>query len=72
MPTFIAAPLLASWGVPALGAMMAIVVLVSLVCTALLPETKGAPMRQDDEPHWGAGGKSVTAGLAEPPASSIP
>jgi MFS family permease len=54
LPTIIAAPLLATWGVPALGAMMAIVVLVSLVCTALLPETKGAPMRQDDGPHWGA------------------
>jgi hypothetical protein len=54
LPTIIAAPLLATWGVPALGAMMAIVVLVSLVCTALLPETKGAPLRRDDEPHWGA------------------
>lgn len=43
LPTIIAAPLLASWGVPALGAMMAIVVLVSLVCTAPLPETKGCP-----------------------------
>ncbi|WP_026255789.1 MFS transporter [Mycobacterium sp. 155] len=41
VPTIIAAPLLATWGAPAIGAMMAAVVLVSLVCTAALPETKG-------------------------------
>jgi hypothetical protein len=29
--------------------MVAIVVLVSLLCTVLLPETKGAAMRHDDE-----------------------
>jgi MFS family permease len=45
VPTIIAAPLMASWGVPALGVMMATVVLVSLVCTALLPETKGVALR---------------------------
>jgi MFS family permease len=44
VPTIIAAPLLAAWGVPAIGLMMAGVVLVSLVCTARLPETKGTAM----------------------------
>jgi MFS family permease len=44
MPTIIAAPMLATWGVPAIGAMMTAVVLVSLVCTVLLPETKGAAL----------------------------
>src|SRR5262245_16742356 len=44
VPTIVAAPLLATWGVPAIGAMMATVVLVSLLCTALLPETKGTAM----------------------------
>jgi hypothetical protein len=44
VPTIVAAPLQAAWGVPAVGAMMAAVVLVSLVCTVLLPETKGAAM----------------------------
>ena len=42
VPTIIAAPLLATWGVPAIGAMMAAVVLLSLLCTVALPETKGA------------------------------
>ncbi|MGZ6780098.1 MAG: MFS transporter [Mycobacterium sp.] len=41
VPTVIAAPLLATWGAPAIGIMMAAVVLVSLVCTLALPETKG-------------------------------
>jgi metabolite-proton symporter len=41
VPTIVAAPLQATWGVPAVGAMMVAVVLVSLVCTAALPETKG-------------------------------
>src|SRR3954447_14395273 len=45
VPTIIAAPLLASCGVPAIGAMMAAVVSVSLVCTALLPETKGTVLQ---------------------------
>jgi hypothetical protein len=31
------------------GPMVAIVVLVSLLCTVLLPETKGAAMHHDDE-----------------------
>jgi hypothetical protein len=35
--------------VPAIGVMMAAVVLVSLLCTVLLPETTGAAMRHDDE-----------------------
>ena len=34
VPTIVAAPLQATWGVPAIGVMMAAVVLVSLVCTA--------------------------------------
>ena len=45
VPTIIAAPLLAAWGVPAIGVMMAAVALVSLVCTVLLPETKGVALQ---------------------------
>jgi MFS family permease len=45
VPTIVAAPLLATWGTPAVGAMMAVVVLVSLVCTAALPETKGTVLQ---------------------------
>lgn len=45
VPTVIAAPLLATWGAPAIGAMMAVIVLVSLVCTAALPETKGTVLQ---------------------------
>jgi MFS family permease len=45
VPTIIAAPILSAWGVPAIGIMMTAVVLVSLVCTVLLPETKGAALR---------------------------
>jgi MFS family permease len=45
VPTIIAAPLLATWGAPAIGAMMATVVLVSLLCTARLPETKGTVLQ---------------------------
>ena len=45
VPTVIAAPLLATVGVPAIGVMMATVALVSLVCTVLLPETKGAALQ---------------------------
>jgi MFS family permease len=41
VPTIAAAPLQASWGVGSIGLMMAAVVLVSLICTAKLPETKG-------------------------------
>jgi MFS family permease len=44
VPTIIAAPLLATWGVTAIGVMMTSVVLVSLICTALLPETKGTAL----------------------------
>ena len=44
VPTSIAAPLLATWGAPAIGVMMASVVLVSLACTIALPETKGAAL----------------------------
>ena len=46
VPTIVAAPLLASWGVPAIGVMMATVVLVSLVCTVALPETKGVALQR--------------------------
>jgi MFS family permease len=45
VPTIIAAPLVATCGVPAIGAMMAAVVVVSLICTALLPETKGVALQ---------------------------
>jgi MFS family permease len=45
VPTIVAAPLLATCGVPAIGAMMAAVVLVSVACTALLPETKGTVLQ---------------------------
>jgi MFS family permease len=45
VPTIIAAPLLAAWGAPAIGLMMAAVALVSLVCTAVLPETKGVALQ---------------------------
>lgn len=45
VPTIVAAPLLATWGVPAIGIMMAVVVLISLVCTARLPETNGTTLR---------------------------
>jgi MFS family permease len=44
VPTIIAAPILAAWGVPAIGIMMTAIVVVSLVCTVLLPETKGAAL----------------------------
>jgi predicted MFS family arabinose efflux permease len=44
VPTIAAAPLQASWGVGSIGLMMAAVVLVSLVCTAKLSETKGVAL----------------------------
>jgi metabolite-proton symporter len=47
VPPLIAAPLMTTWGSWAIGAMMSILVLISLLCTYLLPETKGATMRQD-------------------------
>jgi MFS family permease len=46
VPTIVAAPLQATWGVPAVGAMMAVVVAVSVACTAALPETKGAALQR--------------------------
>jgi MFS family permease len=45
VPTIVAAPILATWGVPAIGVMMTTVVLVSLVCTVALPETKGVALQ---------------------------
>jgi metabolite-proton symporter len=44
VPTIIAAPLLATCGESAIGVMMAAVVLVSLACTRLLPETRGVAL----------------------------
>ncbi|HET7665761.1 MAG TPA: MFS transporter, partial [Mycobacterium sp.] len=44
VPTIIAAPLQATSGVAAIGAMMAAVVLASLLCTVRLPETKGTAL----------------------------
>jgi len=44
VPTIAAAPLQASLGVGSIGLMMAAVALVSLVCTAHLPETKGVAL----------------------------
>jgi MFS family permease len=45
VPTIVAAPLLATCGVAAIGAMMAAVAAVSLACTAVLPETKGTVLQ---------------------------
>jgi MFS family permease len=44
VPTIIAAPLLATWGVGAIAVMMIAVLLVSFVCTWILPETKGVAL----------------------------
>ena len=44
VPTIIAAPLMATWGVSAIGVMITVVMTVSLVCTVLLPETKGTAL----------------------------
>ncbi len=46
VPTVAAAPLLASYGVASVGVMLAAVVAVSFVCTALLPETKGVALQR--------------------------
>lgn len=46
VPTIAAAPLLASYGVASVGVMLAAVVVVSLVCTWLLPETKGVALQR--------------------------
>ncbi len=53
VPPMIAAPLMATLGAPAIGAMMGTMALVSLVCTSLLPETKAATMRPGDLPAAG-------------------
>lgn len=45
VPTIVAAPLLASYGVASVGVMLATVVTVSLACTVLLPETKGVALQ---------------------------
>jgi MFS family permease len=48
VPPLVAAPLMATWGAPAIGAMLGAFVLISFACTTLLPETKGATLRVDD------------------------
>ena len=47
VPTIVAAPLLASYGVTSVGVMLAAVVAVSLVCTMVLPETKGTALQPE-------------------------
>jgi hypothetical protein len=44
LPPLIAAPLMATWGAVAIGAMLATYSVISLVTTYLLPETMSAPM----------------------------
>jgi nitrate/nitrite transporter NarK len=46
VPTIAAAPLMASYGVASVGVMLATVVAVSLICTVLLPETKGVALQR--------------------------
>jgi MFS family permease len=45
VPPLIAAPLMATWGAPAIGAMLGLFVLTSLASTSLLPETRGATLQ---------------------------
>jgi MFS family permease len=45
VPPLIAGPLQASYGSWAIGLMLAVVMLVSLVCTCLLPETNGTALQ---------------------------
>jgi len=51
VPPLIAAPLMATWGGSAIGAMMGLSVLTSLVCTYRLPETQGATLHADGQSH---------------------
>jgi nitrate/nitrite transporter NarK len=44
VPPLIAGTLLATYGSPAIGLMMAVLVLASLACTYLLPETAGTAL----------------------------
>ncbi|MGY4652740.1 MFS family permease [Mycobacterium sp. URHB0021] len=46
VPPLVAAPLMAARGTLALGVLMALMVLTSLVCTWRLPETKGTTLRR--------------------------
>jgi MFS family permease len=48
VPPLVAAPLMATWGATAIGAMLGAFVLISFASTTLLPETKGATLRVDD------------------------
>jgi metabolite-proton symporter len=45
VPPLIAGPLLVTWGSWAIGLMLATFTVISLVCTYLLPETKGTALR---------------------------
>jgi hypothetical protein len=45
VPPLIAGPLQATYGSWAIGVMLALVMSVSLVCTYLLPETKGTALQ---------------------------
>ena len=47
IPPLVAGALVASLGSWAVGLMIAFFVVVSIVCTALLPETKGAALERD-------------------------
>jgi hypothetical protein len=58
LPPLIAGTLQATYGGWAIGPMLAILALVSLVCTYLLPETKGTAL----ESPRGAGVAGVTTG----------
>jgi MFS family permease len=48
LPPLVAGALLRSFGGWAIGLMMAILVLISLVCTYILPETMGASLTDAD------------------------
>src|SRR6516164_5433603 len=55
LPPLIAGTLLASYGSWAIGLMLATLALTSLVCTFLLPETKGTALRTTQGVHVGHG-----------------
>jgi metabolite-proton symporter len=51
IPPLIAAPLMATWGSLAIATMMVLFVLASLLCTYMLPETKGATLTRQRGPQ---------------------